>query len=113
MENKNKKNQFYIPKGASEKVFWFKGFSKDEFLIIMPFIIVLLVMCVAFNMMFQKLFYTMLLFSIGIIGLVIFISKDDTNISVIDMITYMILFQYSKKEYPFIMLNEYEFEEEE
>lgn len=96
-----RKNPLYIPQGLKTRVEIFEGFGKEELFktVIVTMIaggLNVLIYAISKNVVFAVLFML-----ICISGSVMMLTKDKTNISVIDQLGFMIRFARSQKKYPY------------
>ena len=106
MEN-NEKETLYIPLGLKTRTELFDGFGKEElFKSIVVTLIAGGVDAVIYIVSKNIVICVVLILSI-IAGSVMMLAKDQSNISVVDQIKFMIRFAKSQKRYPYKYLDEW------
>lgn len=103
----NDNDLLYIPMGLKEKTEYWNGFGKEEAIKALIFVafagtIDLIIYLCTKNIPFCVVF---LLSSIG--GSIMMLTKDTTNLSVVDQVQNMIRFARSQKRYPYKALDEW------
>lgn len=101
------KERLYIPKGAKEKSYYFDGFGKEQLLFILPFLGVLMIFVILTHLILKNQLYTIISFLSGTSFLVIFSMEDENNQSVFNTISNIFLFHQSKKDYEYVMLDDF------
>lgn len=102
-----KKQTLYIPQGLKTRVEIFDGFGKEE---LFKTIIVSVVAGVIDGLLFLifKNVVTSVVFMLVVIsGSVMMLTKDKTNISVVDQVGFMMRFARSQKVYKYKYLDEW------
>lgn len=101
------KPMLYIPQGLKTRVEIFEGYGKEE---LIKTIIVTLVNS-AVNMVhyliFKNTVVSIVMILVGIAGSVMMLTKDTTNISVVNQVGFMIRFARSQKVYKYKYLEEW------
>lgn len=100
------KEKLYIPKGAADRTYWFKGFGYIEFkeagiLIILGLFISALIYIFGGGTFFVGVFIV-----VHISSIVLFYSKNDSFLSVSDFVKFIISFYKLKKFYPYVYLDD-------
>lgn len=101
------KQPLYIPQGLKTRVEIFDGYAKEELIktIIITLVaggIDLIVYLAIGNTVFSVVFILVV-----IAGSVMMLTKDNTNISVVDQVGFMIKFAKSQKKYKYKYLDEW------
>jgi hypothetical protein len=103
----NLKQTLYIPQGLKTRVEIFDGFGKEE---LFKTILVTLVaggIDALLFLIFRNVVTSVVFMLITISGSVMMLTKDKTNISVVDQVGFMVRFARSQKVYKYIYLDEW------
>ena len=106
MEEK-KKNPLYIPQGLKTRVEIFDGFGKEE---LMKTILVTIgagILDVIYYLIFKNTVVSIVTILVAMAGSVMMLTKDHSNISVVDQVGFMVRFARSQKFYPYKYLDEW------
>ena len=106
MEEK-KKNPLYIPQGLKTRVEIFDGFGKEE---LMKTILVTIgagILDVIYYLIFKNTVVSIVTILVAMAGSVMMLTKDHSNISVVDQVGFMVRFARSQKIYPYKYLDEW------
>ena len=101
------KQTLYIPQGLKTRVEIFDGFGKEE---LVKTILVTLVaggIDALLFLMFRNVVTSVVFMLIAISGSVMMLTKDKTNISVVDQVGFMVRFARSQKIYKYKYLEEW------
>ena len=101
------KQSLYIPQGLKVRVELFDGFGKEELFTTILVTIVVGVMDVLFYLLFRNVVTSVVTILVAIAGSVMMLTKDKTNISVVDQIGFMVRFARSQKVYKYKYLEEW------
>lgn len=106
MEEK-KKQSLYIPQGLKTRVEIFDGYAKEELFktIIVTFIAGAI--DALLYLIFKNIVTSVVFMLVDIAGSVLMLTKDKTNISVVDQFGFMIKFAKSQKFYKYKYLDEW------
>lgn len=97
----------YIPQGLKTRVEIFDGFGKEE---LVKTILVTVVACgidALLFLLFRNVVTSVVFMLITISGSVMMLTKDKTNISVVDQVGFMVKFARSQKIYKYKYLEEW------
>lgn len=103
----NEKETLYIPLGLKTRTEIFEGFGKEE---LFKSIIVSLIagaIDVAIYLLTKSASFCVVFILSSIAGSVLMLTKDKTNISVVDQIKFMVRFDKSQKIYRYKYLDEW------
>ncbi len=103
----NYKSTLYIPQGLKTRVEIFDGYGKEE---LFKTIIVTLVTGTAdavLFLIFRNVVMSVVLMLVIISGSVMMLTKDKTNISVVDQVGFMVRFARSQKIYKYKYIEEW------
>lgn len=98
-------NQLYIPKGARDKTYFFEGFGMDE----LREILIPLILGLGFGfllLIFSNVFSAAIFVISYVFALVLFVSKTQDGLSIIDFLSYVFMFRSSKKNFDYVYLQE-------
>ena len=101
------KQTLYIPQGLKTRVEIFDGFGKEE---LVKTILVTLVaggIDALLFLLFRNVVTSVVFILIAISGSVMMLTKDKTNISVVDQVGFMVRFARSQKVYKYKYLEEW------
>ena len=93
--------QLYIPMGVKPENELFKGFGKKQMLQAFIGAAVGGVIAVLIFLISQNVTYTIVAALASVAGSVMMTIKDDSNLSVVDQIRFMLRFRRSQKLYPY------------
>ena len=103
----NEKHTLYIPQGLKTQVEIFDGFGKEE---LFKTIIITLIAALVDGVIYlitKNTAIAVVFILTAIAGSVMMLTKDKTNISVVDQIGFMIKFFRSQKKYKYKYLDEW------
>ena len=103
----NEKHTLYIPQGLKTQVEIFDGFGKEE---LFKTIIITLIAALVDGVIYlitKNIAIAVVFILTAIAGSVMMLTKDKTNISVVDQIGFMIKFFRSQKKYKYKYLDEW------
>jgi len=101
------KETLYIPLGLKTKTEIFHGFGKEElFQAILATVVSGVIDTIVYMLTKSTAFCVVFILS-SIAGSVMMLTKDKTNISVVDQLKFMIRFAKSQKNYKYIYLDEW------
>jgi Flp pilus assembly protein TadB len=112
MEQTIEKDLLYIPQGLKKKREFFEGYGWYEFGITIFSCFAALFICVVLYLLTQNIVLAVLLFLILPSTTVLMIVRNDSNISVVSQIGFMVRFAREQKKYPYRYRDElaYEFD---
>lgn len=96
-----KKNPLYIPQGLKTRVEIFDGFGKEELFKTIMVTIVVGILDIMYYLIFKNTVVSIVAILVAIAGSVMMLTKDRTNISVVDQVGFMVRFARSQKYYPY------------
>ena len=96
-----KKNPLYIPQGLKTRVEIFDGFGKEELFKTIIVTIVVGMLDILYYLIFKNTVVSTVAILVAIAGSVMMLTKDRSNISVVDQVGFMIRFARSQKYYPY------------
>ncbi|MBM7562913.1 hypothetical protein [Fusibacter tunisiensis] len=96
-----KKNPLYIPQGLKTRVEIFDGFGKEELFKTIIVTIVVGILDIMYYLIFKNTVVSIVTILVAIAGSVMMLTKDRSNISVVDQVGFMIRFSRSQKYYPY------------
>jgi hypothetical protein len=94
-----KKNPLYIPQGLKTRVEIFDGFGKEELFKTIIVTIVVGMLDILYYLIFKNTVVSIVAILVAIAGSVMMLTKDRSNISVVDQVGFMIRFARSQKNY--------------
>jgi uncharacterized Tic20 family protein len=106
MEEK-KKQSLYIPQGLKTRVEIFDGYGKEELFKTITVTVIAGVIDVLLYLIFKNTVTSVVFILVSIAGSVMMLTKDTTNISVVDQVGFMIKFVKSQKSYKYKYLDEW------
>lgn len=101
------KQSLYIPQGLKVRVEIFDGFGKEELFKTILVTIVAGVIDALLYLIFKNVVMSVVMILVAIAGSVMMLTKDKTNISVVNQIGFMIRFARSQKIYKYKYLEEW------
>ncbi len=101
------KDTLYIPLGLKDKNELWDGFGKEEAFKALIFITIASIIDILLYFLKQNIAISVVFILVAIGGSLMMLTKDTTNISVVDQIGYMIRFSKSQKYYSYIYLDEW------
>lgn len=101
------KQSLYIPQGLKTRVEIFDGFGKEELFKTIVVTIVAGGIDALLFLMFRNVVTSVVFMLIAISGSVMMLTKDKTNISVVDQVGFMVRFARSQKVYKYKYLEEW------
>ena len=98
-------NHLYIPKGARDKTYFFEGFGREELKeILIPLILGL---AFSFLLLIVQNVFSGTIFAISyLFALILFVSKSQDGLSIVDFLSYVFMFRKSKKNFDYVYLQE-------
>jgi len=96
-----KKNPLYIPQGLKTRVEIFDGFGKEELFKTIMVTIIVGILDIMYYLIFKNTVVSIVTILVAIAGSVMMLTKDHTNISVVDQVGFMVRFARSQKYYPY------------
>jgi hypothetical protein len=96
-----KKNPLYIPQGLKTRVEIFDGFGKEELFKTIMVTIIVGILDIMYYLIFKNTVVSIVAILVAIAGSVMMLTKDHTNISVVDQVGFMVRFARSQKYYPY------------
>ena len=96
-----KKNPLYIPQGLKTRVEIFDGFGKEELFKTIMVTIIVGILDIMYYLIFKNTVVSIVTILVAIAGSVMMLTKDHTNISVVDQVGFMVGFARSQKYYPY------------
>lgn len=102
-----KKNALYIPQGLKTRVEIFDGYGKEELMKTLLVTTLVGVVDVFYYLIFRNTVVSVVMILVAIAGSVMMLTKDHTNISVVDQVGFMVHFARSQKIYPYKYLDEW------
>jgi len=96
-----KKNPLYIPQGLKTRVEIFDGFGKEELFKTIVVTIIVGILDILYYLIFKNTVVSIVTILVAIAGSVMMLTKDHTNISVVDQVGFMVRFARSQKYYPY------------
>ncbi len=96
-----KKNPLYIPQGLKTRVEIFDGFGKEELFKTIMMTIIVGILDIMYYLIFKNTVVSIVTILVAIAGSVMMLTKDHTNISVVDQVGFMVRFARSQKYYPY------------
>ncbi len=106
MEEK-KKNPLYIPQGLKTRVEIIDGFGKEELMKTILVTIGVGILDVIYYLIFKNTVISIVTILVAMAGSVMMLTKDHSNISVVDQVGFMVRFARSQKIYPYKYLDEW------
>lgn len=103
----SEKHTLYIPQGLKTQVEIFDGFGKEELFKTIIITLIAGVVDVAIYLITKNTAIAVVFILTAIAGSVMMLTKDKTNISVVDQIGFMIRFFRSQKKYKYKYLDEW------
>jgi len=94
-----KKNALYIPQGLKTRVEIFDGYGKEELVKTLLVTTLVGVLDIFYYLIFKNTVISVVMILVAIAGSVMMLTKDHTNISVVDQVGFMIRFARSQKNY--------------
>ncbi len=101
------KQTLYIPQGLKTRVEIFDGFGKEELLKTIVVTLVAGGIDALLFLIFKNVVTSVVFMLIAISGSVMMLTKDKTNISVVDQVGFMVRFARSQKVYKYKYLEEW------
>ncbi len=96
-----KKNPLYIPQGLKTRVEIFDGYGKEELFKTILVTFVVGILDILYFLIFRNTVVSIVTIMVAIAGSVMMLTKDHTNVSVVDQVGFMIRFARSQKVYPY------------
>ena len=112
MNDKNKRS-LYIPQGLKTRVEIFDGYGKEELHKTILVTILAGILDSLYFLIFRNTVISIVIMLVAIAGSVMMLSKDRTNVSVVDQVGFMIKFARSQKKYKYKYLDEWGWESDE
>lgn len=104
----SEKELLYIPIGLKTRTEIFEGFGKEEMFQAVIFNIIMSVADIFFYLLFRNIAGTIIFIITCIAASIMALTKDKSNVSVLDQIKFLIHFSKEQKYYPYRALNEWE-----
>lgn len=101
------RDNLYIPLGLKERNELWDGFGKEEAIRAIIFIAIAGVIDVLIYILKENIIFAVVFILIAIGSSLMMLTKDTTNLSVVDQIVNMIKFSKSQKFYPYKYLDEW------
>ncbi|WP_129721370.1 hypothetical protein [Xylanivirga thermophila] len=101
------RDTLYIPLGLKERNEFWDGFGKEEAIKALTFIAFIGIVDALIYFSTRNIAFCAVLFLVSIGGSLMMLTKDTTNLSVVDQIKNMIRFLKSQKYYPYKYLDEW------
>lgn len=108
MEENQKKETLYIPQGLKQKREYFDGYGNYELCITIIATLCTAILSYLINKISGNLILAIFLLLAIPSTTVLFVIKNNCNISVVDQIKFMIRFAKSQKKYPYVAKDEWE-----
>jgi hypothetical protein len=102
-----KKQSLHIPQGLKTRVEIFDGYGKEELFKTIIVTIIAGVIDALLYLIFKNTVTNVVFILVAIAGSVMMLTKDTTNISVVDQVGFMIKFAKSQKKYKYKYLDEW------
>lgn len=102
-----KKQSLYIPQGLKTRVEIFDGYAKEELFKTIIVTLIAGVIDALLYLIFKNTVTSVVSMLVIIAGSVLMLTKDKTNISVVDQVGFMIKFAKSQKIYKYKYLDEW------
>ncbi|WFD10857.1 hypothetical protein [Tepidibacter hydrothermalis] len=106
MEEK-KKQTLYIPQGLKTRVEIFDGYGKEELFKTIIVTIIAGIIDVLLYLIFKNTVMSVVFILVAIAGSVMMLTKDTSNTSVVDQVSFMIKFAKFQKKYKYKYLDEW------
>ena len=106
MEDNQARDSLYIPQGLKKKMEYFSGFGKAEFVKTVIVTLITAIICILVFVFMGNAVIAVLTFLIIPTTTVIVLTKNDSNISVVDQVKFMVRFQREQKKYRYIYQDE-------
>lgn len=103
----NEKEMLYIPLGLKTRTEIFDGFGKDEMFQAIVFNIGAVLFDLMLYVVFRSVTGSIIFIITAIAASIMALTKDKSNISVLDQIRFLIRFANMQKKYPYKALNEW------
>jgi len=104
---KTYKQTLYIPQGLKTRVEIFDGYGKEELLKTIIVTLVVGAVDAVLFLIFRNVVMSVVLMLVAIFGSVMMLTKDKTNISVVDQVGFMIRYARSQKIYKYKYIEEW------
>ncbi len=101
------RDKLYIPIGLKEKYEIWDGFGKEEAIKAFIFIAFSSIIDIFIFVITRKTIFCSVWFLVSVGGSVMMLTKDTTNLSVVDQIQNMIRFSKSQRYYPYKAFDEW------
>lgn len=106
MEDNQSKEALYIPQGLKKRMEYFSGYGKAEFAKTIIVTLITAIVCVLIYLFTKNPFIAVLTVLIIPSTTVIVLIKNDSNISVVDQVKFMVRFMKEQKKYKYIYQDE-------
>ena len=103
----NEKETLYIPLGLKTKTEIFDGFGKEELFKAIISTLIAAAIDVVIYLIFRNVVVTIVFILSAMAGSVMMLTRDMSNLSVVDQIKFMIRFAKSQKKYKYKYLDEW------
>lgn len=101
------KNDLYIPIGLKDRYELWNGFGKEELVKSLIINLVLGIINIILYIINRNIPSSIVFFMVSVAGAIMMLTKDTTNLSVVDQLQNMIGFSKSQKQYLYEYLDEY------
>jgi len=101
------KNELYIPIGLKDRYELWTGFGKEELVKALVINVVLGITNIIIYFINRNIPFNIVFLLVSISGAIMMLTKDTTNLSVVDQLENMIRFSKSQKYYPYEYLDEF------
>lgn len=102
-----RKHTLYIPQGLKTRVEIFDGYGKEELFKSIIVTIFAGIIDILLYLIFKNTVMSVVFILVTIAGSVLMLTKDTTNISVVDQLGFLIKFARSQKKYKYKYLDEW------
>jgi hypothetical protein len=92
----------YIPQGLKLRSEIFNGFSKEELIKTIVVTLIAGLVDVLLFLMTQNMVLTVVFILVAVSGTVLMLTKDSSNISVVDQVGFLIKYQFRQKKYMYV-----------
>ena len=107
MEDNQENESLYIPQGIKKKREYFSGYGKYELYITLVSVFIASIICFLIYTIFRNLLLAVFLILVIPFTTVLYIAKNDSNISVVDEIRFMVRFMKDQKKYLYVYQDEW------
>lgn len=107
MEEEQEKESLYLPQGLKKKREFFDGYGQHEFNITIIVTLITIVICALFYMINKNLVAAIFLVLAIPSATVLFVVRNDCNISVVSQVKFMLRHAKEQKKYPYVYQDEW------